>query len=34
MRLNDLRHTSAFRLTLLFSLLMVGSVVLLFGFVY
>jgi len=34
MRLSELRNTSAFRLTLLFSLLMVGSVLLLFGFVY
>jgi signal transduction histidine kinase len=34
MRLHDLRKTSAFRLTLLFSLLLVGSVLLLFGFVY
>lgn len=34
MRLHDLRKTSAFRLTLLFSLLLIGSVVLLFGFVY
>lgn len=34
MRLRDLRATSAFRLTLLFSALMIGSVLLLFGFVY
>lgn len=34
MRLAELRKTSAFRLTLLFSLLLVGSVLLLFGFVY
>jgi signal transduction histidine kinase len=34
MRLNDLRKTSAFRLTLLFSVLLIGSVLLLFGFVY
>ena len=34
MRLNELRNTSAFRLTLLFCLLMVGSVLLLFAFVY
>ncbi len=34
MRLSELRGTTAFRLTLLFSLLMVGSVLLLFAFVY
>jgi signal transduction histidine kinase len=34
MRLHDLRATSAFRLTLLFSALLFGSVLLLFGFVY
>ena len=34
MRLHDLRATSAFRLTLLFSALLVGSVLLLFGLVY
>lgn len=34
MRLPDFARTSAFRLTLLFSALMIGSVLLLFGFVY
>ncbi len=34
MRLHDLRATSAFRLTLLFSALLLGSVLMLFGFVY
>jgi len=34
MRLAELRKTSVFRLILLFSLLLVGSVLLLFGFVY
>jgi signal transduction histidine kinase len=34
MRLPDFARTSAFRLTILFSVLMVGSVLLLFGFVY
>ena len=34
MSLGELRRTSVFRLTLLFSLLLIGSVLLLFGFVY